>query len=85
MAAHRAIHPVKEGSHAQALSVPGGGARRPRHDRRLIFGPGGRANTGEPALVITNGIAKVTFDGPVATSFRLVGRQANICATLAAR
>jgi hypothetical protein len=51
---------------------------------RLIFGPRGRANTGEPALVITTGRVVVTFDANVATSLSLAGRQENVCATLAA-
>jgi hypothetical protein len=51
---------------------------------RLIFGPNGRANTGEPAIVVTTGLATVTFKGNVATSFSLDGSQENICATLAA-
>ena len=53
-------------------------------NNRLIFGPRGRANTGEPALVITTGRVIVTFDGNVATSFALAGRQENLCATRAA-
>ena len=52
---------------------------------RLIFGPKGRANTGEPALVITTGFVTVTFKGNVATGFSLIGQQENLCATLAAR
>jgi hypothetical protein len=43
------------------------------------------ANTGEPALVVTNGLAIVTFDGNVATSFSLTGTQENLCQTLAGR
>jgi hypothetical protein len=53
-------------------------------DNRLIFGPRGRANTGEPALVTTSGRVVVTFTGNVATSFSLAGTQENLCATLAA-
>jgi hypothetical protein len=52
---------------------------------RLIFGPNGRANTGEPALVVTSGLVTVTFDGNVATSFSLSGQQENLCQTLAGR
>jgi hypothetical protein len=50
---------------------------------RLIFGPKGRANTGEPALVVTSGTVTVTFDGNVATGFSLSGEQENLCQTLA--
>jgi hypothetical protein len=50
---------------------------------RLIFGPKGRANTGEPALVVTTGTVAVTFDGSVATGFSLTGEQENLCQTLA--
>lgn len=50
---------------------------------RLIFGPNGRANTGEPALVVTTGPVTVTFEGSVATSFLLSGQQENLCRTLA--
>jgi hypothetical protein len=50
---------------------------------RLIFGPKGRANTGEPPLVVTTGTVTVTFDGNVATGFSLTGDQENLCQTLA--
>jgi hypothetical protein len=55
-----------------------------RGNNRLIFGPGGRRNTGEPALVVTSGRATVTITGNTVTSFSLSGRQENLCATLAA-
>ena len=53
-------------------------------NNRLIFGPTSRANTGEPALVITTGRVVVEFTGNIATGFSLAGRQENVCALLAA-
>ncbi len=48
----------------------------------LAFGPTGRANTGEPGLVITHGPVKVTFTGNIAQTFSLHGNQENGCALL---
>ena len=51
---------------------------------RLIFGPGGRRNTGEPALVFTTGPVFVTILGNTVQTFSLLtGRQENLCQTLA--
>ena len=52
-------------------------------NNRLLFGPNGRRNTGEPALVITSGRVVVEITGITATAFSLAGRQENLCALLA--
>src|SRR4051812_23982758 len=49
---------------------------------RLIFGPKGRANTGEPALVVMSGTVTVPFDGNAATGFSLPGEQETLCQPL---
>jgi hypothetical protein len=49
----------------------------------LAFGPNGRNNTGEPALVFTSGRVVINSTGNTATSFSLSGHQVNGCELLA--
>jgi hypothetical protein len=81
---HKRIVRNVSGDTVTTVSPNGTGAFVGTGTNRLIFGPNGRANTGEPALVVTTGLVTVTFKGNVATSFSLTGSQENICATLAA-
>ena len=48
----------------------------------LGFGPGGRANTGEPGLAITHGPVKVTIANGTVQTFSLHGTQENGCLLL---
>jgi hypothetical protein len=81
---HKRIVRNVSGDTVTTVSPNGTGTFVATGTNRLIFGPKGRANTGEPALVVTTGLVTVTFNGNVATSFSLTGSQENICATLAA-
>jgi hypothetical protein len=50
----------------------------------LGFGPGGQHNTGEPGVVITHGLVKLTINPTTHTvlTFSLKGSQENVCALL---
>lgn len=51
-------------------------------DNFLGFGPGGRANTGEPGLAITHGPIKLTIANNTVQTFSLHGTQENGCLLL---
>jgi hypothetical protein len=70
--------PTTETDHSDGTSTFVG-----RGNNVWTFGPVSQANTGEPGLVFTSGLAVVDVAGGFATGFSISGNQINGCALLA--